>query len=375
MAPSTTACARCRAVSRSPSTSTATVRAPRSRARRTPAAAARRSASDVVSARGPSPATTMQRPSACACVTCPDFPWNFSASSTRLSCPCAARSRRARRSGSFVSPTYRPTTSASAATSSSRFVLISTFTRSVPLLAPRPSQRLGPPDHVQEPLGRVELGHPLDLDPLRIASVAPGQDVQGVRIRQVVHQYVMISDAARVVLHDAIEHPRHVDDPDLDPALFHDLARDGLARGLAELDETPGQAPLPERGRLAAPHEQHLVFVQDDGADADPGIVRILAAHAGPASQTSVAYFSRTRRSTTAISSAARPSGRRSIACSASKAAASAVTTSSNFGRWPSAASSVVIVASGSRVVGKRRARRSASTPRRTDPCWRNVLP
>src|SRR6266852_7499382 len=136
MAPSTTACARCRAVSRSPSTSTATVRAPRSRARRTPAAAARRRTSDVVSARGPSPATTMRRPSACAWVTCPDFPWNFSASSTRLSCPCAARSRRASRSGSFVSPTYRPTTRASAATCSSRFVLISIFTRSVLLYAP-----------------------------------------------------------------------------------------------------------------------------------------------------------------------------------------------------------------------------------------------
>src|SRR5213593_1509638 len=375
MAPSTTACARCRTVSRSPSTSTATVRAPRSRARRTPAAAARRRTSAVVSARGPSPATTMRRPSACACVTCPDFPWNFSASSTRLSCPCAARSRRASRSGSLVSPTYRPTTSASAATASSRFVLISTFTRSVPLLEPWPSQRFGPPDHVQEPLGRVELGHAVDFEPLRIAGVATGHDIHGLRIRQVVHQHVMISDAARVVLHDAVERPRHVDDLDLDPAFFHDLARDGLARGLAELDQTAGQAPLAERGRLPAPHEQHLVLVQDNGADADPRIVRILAAHVGPASQTSVAYFSRTSRSTTAISSAARPSGRRSIAYSASKAAASAVATSSNFGRWPSAASSVVIVASGSGVVGKRRARRSASTPSRTDPCWRKVLP
>src|SRR5947209_20635216 len=102
----------------------------------------------------------------------------------------------------------------------------------------------------------------------------------------------MIADAARVVLHDAVEHPRHVDDPDLDPAFFHDLARDGLARGLTELDQTAGQAPLAERGRLPAPHEQHLVLVQDDGADADPGIVRILAAHAGPASQASRPYLS-----------------------------------------------------------------------------------
>src|SRR6059036_2155013 len=328
MAPSTTACARCRAVSRSPSTSTATVRAPRSRARRTPAAAARRRTSAVVSPRTPSPATTIRRPSACACVTCPDFPWNFSASSTRLSWPCVARSRRASRSGSFVSPTYRPTTSASATTSSSRFVLISTFTRCSPFSAPRPSQRLGSPDHIQEPLGRVELRHPLDLDPLRVAGVATRHDIHGVGIRQVVHQHVMISDAARVVLHDAVERPRHVDDLDLDPAFFHDLARDGLARGFAELDQTAGQAPLAKRGRLAAPHQQHLVLVQDDGADADPGIVRILAAHAGPASQASVAYLSRTRRSTVAASSALSPSGLSSSPCSRSNPAASAAATS-----------------------------------------------
>src|SRR4029453_4162594 len=46
--------------------------------------------------------------------------------------------------------------------------------------------------------------------------------------------------------------------------------------------ESGGQAPLSERRRLAAAHEQHLVLVQDDGAHTDPRVVRVLAAHARP---------------------------------------------------------------------------------------------
>src|SRR5262249_26518600 len=150
----------------------------------------------------------------------------------------------------------------------------------------------------------------------------------------------------------------HVDDADLDPALLADLALDGLAGRLAELDQAAGQAPLAERRRLAAAHQQHPVLVEDDGADTDPRIVRGLAAHAGPVSQACVAYLSRARRSTASVSPGANPSGLRSIPCSRSNADASAPATSSNFGRWPSAASSVVKVASGSSVVGKIAARR-----------------
>src|SRR5437867_3053933 len=106
----------------------------------------------------------------------------------------------------------------------------------------------------------------------------------------------MVANATGVVLHDAIENAGHVDDPDLDPALLEDLACDGLAGGLTELDEAAGQAPLPEGRRLAAAHEQHPVLVEDDRADADPRVVRVLAAHAGPVSQASVAYLPRASR-------------------------------------------------------------------------------
>src|SRR5205807_2625853 len=77
---------------------------------------------------------------------------------------------------------------------------------------------------------------------------------------------------------------------DADPALLGHLARDRLARRLAEVDEPAGQAPLAERRGLAALDEQHAALVEDDGADADARVVRVLAAHAGPQSHASVAY-------------------------------------------------------------------------------------
>src|SRR5215510_2757239 len=185
----------------------------------------------------------------------------------------------------------------------------------------------------------------------------------------------MIANATRIVLHDPGDDSGDVDDPDLDPALLEDLARDRLGRGFAELDEAAGQAPLTERRRLAPADEQHLVLVQDDSTHTHPRVVRVLAAHARPSRQASVPYFSATRRSTLAASPALSPSGRRRTPCSLSNAAASAVATSSNFARWPSAASSVVKVASGSAVLGKIAASRGASTPSRMDPCWTKVCP
>src|SRR4029453_4928772 len=148
-----------------------------------------------------------------------------------------------------------------------------------------------------------------DLEPLCLGGGVARLDVQRIGIRQVVHQHVMIADTARVILHDAIEDAGDVDDPDADRALLEDLARDGLAGGLAQLDEAPGRAPLPEGRRLAASNEQHLVLVEDDRPDADPRIVGVLAAHAGPVSQAAVAYLSRASRSTLAASSASSPSG------------------------------------------------------------------
>ena len=91
--------------------------------------------------------------------------------------------------------------------------------------------------------------------------------------------------------------------------------------------------------------------------------------------QRSVAYFSRTSDSASAISSAASPPAVSSSPCTARKPSASAVMVSSNDGRRPSTASSVVMPASGSRSVGNTRRRRSGAAPSITAPCWRKPAP
>src|SRR3989442_15605441 len=148
----------------------------------------------------------------------------------------------------------------------------------------------------------------------------------------------MITDGARLVAHDALHDAGDARHPDREAALLGHLTRHRLARRLAEIHEPAGEAPLARRGRLAAQDEQHAALVEDNRADADPRVLRVLAAHARPASQTSVAYFSRTRRSTATVSPAVSPSGRRSSLCSRSNPEASAAATPPNFGRGPRAA-------------------------------------
>src|SRR5207249_7586852 len=105
----------------------------------------------------------------------------------------------------------------------------------------------------------------------------------------------MVADPPLGIADDAIDHARDTDQPDGAPALLGDLPTRRLGRGLAELDETAGQAPLARRGSAATPHEQHAPLVQHDRAHPDPRRVRILTLHATPAIQESVAYLSATR--------------------------------------------------------------------------------
>src|SRR5438034_1194427 len=117
----------------------------------------------------------------------------------------------------------------------------------------------------------------------------------------------MILDPSGGIAGDAVH---HAGDP----------PQHGVPRRLAEVDEAAGQAPLAEGRGPAALDEQHAVAVEDDRADADARLGRILAAHTGPASHSAVAYFSSTSRAACAVSSAVRPSALRRRPCSRSKA-------------------------------------------------------
>src|SRR5216117_4166925 len=141
----------------------------------------------------------------------------------------------------------------------------------------------------------------------------------------------MILDPSIGIAGDTVHNPGDTGHGDREPAFLGDLPHHGVARRLAEVDEAAGQAPLAQGRRPAALDEEHAVAVEDDRANADAGLGRVFATHAGPASHSAVAYFSSTSRAACAVSSAVRPSGVRRRPCSPSKAWANAAATSSNL--------------------------------------------
>src|SRR2546429_4997579 len=144
----------------------------------------------------------------------------------------------------------------------------------------------------------------------------------------------MILDPSIGIAGDPVHDAGHVRHGDREPALFRDFTHHRVACRLAQVDQTAGQAPLAQGRRPPALDEQHAVAMEDDRADADPRVVRVLAAHTGPASHSAVAYFASTSPVTRAVSSAVRPSGLRRGPCSPPNAPARAAAASPNLGPW-----------------------------------------
>src|SRR5256884_328322 len=119
----------------------------------------------------------------------------------------------------------------------------------------------------------------------------------------------MILDPSIAIAGDPVHDAGHVGCVDREPALSRDSPHHRVACRLAQVDQTAGQAPLAQGRRPPALDEQHAVAMEDDRADAAPRVVRVLAAHTGPASHSAVAYFASTSPATRAVSSAARPPG------------------------------------------------------------------
>src|SRR5207302_7151029 len=94
-----------------------------------------------------------------------------------------------------------------------------------------------------------------------------------------IHQHPMRAYASPGTARDPVEHAREAGDTHRDAALLLHLAARGVHRRLAEIHETAGQAPASFPGRFAAADEENAAAREDDGADAHPRIVGVLAAH------------------------------------------------------------------------------------------------
>ena len=297
MAPSTTAWARWRGGSRSPSTSMATVRAPRSRARRSPAAAARRSdLARSCPARLPSPTTTTRgagsRPLVCTWVTCPTLPGNFSAVEH-----VAERRRRAARStrASRLAQLLVVRVDADDERVGRDLVEPAARRRTVDLHAPVLARRAPRARRIMSISPSVVSSRSTASTSTHCASAAslPAHSVPDSAIRQVVDQHVMIANAPLGIAHDAIEDagtrsPTRIVMPHSSATSRATASR----RGLAELDAarpagSTSRRAAAGRGARAAPGRRRARRRRRRRAGTSgysrPSLTR------GPASQASVA--------------------------------------------------------------------------------------
>jgi len=83
-------------------------------------------------------------------------------------------------------------------------------------------------------------------------------------------------DAAVRVPRDAVEYLDDIAGSNAEPGLFAHLPHHRRVQFLARFDYSPRQAPAALQRLLTSFDEQHALSVDDDGADADDGPIRIL---------------------------------------------------------------------------------------------------
>lgn len=91
----------------------------------------------------------------------------------------------------------------------------------------------------------------------------------------------MQADASRGIAADGIDGGDDLDRRDLDARLLADLADRRLEDSLAGVLRAARDAPLPETRSLDRAHQQHVFAAEDDGADPDPGPIRVFAGVTG----------------------------------------------------------------------------------------------
>src|SRR5690242_8795846 len=286
------ACARSRGESPSAGTNTATVAAPRSRARRTAAEAPRRTASASPRARsvlrGPRPTSSTRSagilPPVWTYESWPGLPSNFSLAETFESRPSSARSTAAISAGGRPSPACRPSTSTSARASTGFRV---SSARSIPLssfLGERPgaTEANRPVHHVREPVGGIVRLDLANRHPAHLGRVAAGPRHPRLDGRHVVDDHVVVVHARRRSVvggreAHAVDDAAEIEDADLHPALLRHLPAHRVLDALAQVDQAAGDAPLALRRRLTALDQQHPVAVEDHRPHADARGVGVLA--------------------------------------------------------------------------------------------------
>ena len=99
------------------------------------------------------------------------------------------------------------------------------------------------------------------------------------RTAEEVDQYIVILGASVGVGEDAVEDVEDFADFDGESGFFEGLAGGSVAEFLAEFEDAAGNGPFTPKRLGGTSNQQGAVVVDDDGSDADDGMVRVVAFH------------------------------------------------------------------------------------------------
>src|SRR5690242_13714139 len=123
-------------------------------------------------------------------------------------------------------------------------------------------------------IAQASTGHPLDA-----ADVVAGDKFAAGHFADKIHQHVVILGAPLGIAHDALEDIEAIHDFHAQAGLFESLAAHCILEFFTGFEKAPGDGP-PAFQRLARPlHQQHSGSIENDGADAEQRVLRILAAN------------------------------------------------------------------------------------------------
>src|SRR5450755_3783923 len=94
-----------------------------------------------------------------------------------------------------------------------------------------------------------------------------------------VDQDVVVLDVAFGIGEDAVENVEDFANFDGQPGFFEGLAGGSVAEFLAEFEGPAGNGPLTPKRLGGTSNQQGTVVLEDDGSDADDGMLRVGALH------------------------------------------------------------------------------------------------
>ena len=116
-------------------------------------------------------------------------------------------------------------------------------------------------------------------DPFHFADVAAGVGFTGDTAAEEIDEYVVVLCATLWIGENAVEDIENLADFDVQAGFLESFTGSPVTQLLAEFEHPAGDRPLSFEGFRVATNQQGAVVVENDGSDADDGLLGVKALH------------------------------------------------------------------------------------------------